>query len=46
MHGIIISIMSSKPVLLLLGARGQIGKLIGDNLRGNDVLELRKVRKV
>ncbi|MBX3710133.1 MAG: NmrA family NAD(P)-binding protein [Gammaproteobacteria bacterium] len=30
-----------KPVLLLFGATGQIGTLIAENLRDNEVLELR-----
>src|SRR5690349_2350115 len=33
--------MASKPVVLLLGATGQVGKLLADNLRDNDSLELR-----
>jgi short subunit dehydrogenase-like uncharacterized protein len=33
--------MGSKQVLLLLGATGQIGTLIAENLRSNGTLELR-----
>lgn len=33
--------MDSKPVILLLGATGQMGKLLAENLRDNDSLELR-----
>ncbi len=33
--------MASKPVILLLGATGQVGKLIAENLREHDSLELR-----